>query len=186
MAVQSICLVDGCNNPAKSWGMCPKHYYRQKVHGSIEPPQKPTLKERLLGRVSLSAKGCWEWRGSLDSSGYGHIGIAAGRNAKAHRVSYQIHRGQIPEGLMVCHKCDNRICVNPDHLFLGSHQDNMADRDLKRRSAAGERNGMSKITREIAAYIKHSPLSERAIARELGLHRGTVNAVRAGRTWKDA
>lgn len=185
MAKQSLCLAEGCSNPAKSKGRCAKHYYRWKVYGTDDAPVSAGLYERFHSRVVVMSSGCWSWSGARNKQGYGHIGIAASKNAKAHRVSYEIHFGKIPNGALVCHSCDNPWCVNPMHLFLGSHQVNMADRGEKGRTATGERNGKSKITREIAAYIKQSALSERVIALELGVHRGTVNAVRSGKTWKD-
>lgn len=142
---------------------------------------------RFMKKVVLDEESnCWVWTACKNSDGYGHFGVGPSTPGKAHRVSYELFRGPIPDGQMVCHKCDNPSCVNPEHLFLGSGQDNMDDRQAKGRTARGVRNGKSKITPEIARYIRRSPLSERKIARELGVHRGTVNAVRSGRTWKEA
>jgi hypothetical protein len=76
---------------------------------------------------------CWLWTGSTDNHGYGGINPGHGHPIKAHRVSWEIHNGPIPENLGVLHKCDNPPCVNPMHLWLGTHQENMADRDAKGR-----------------------------------------------------
>jgi len=82
---------------------------------------------------------CWIWVGTKTVKGYGQAKINY-KCVKAHRLSWQIHRGPIPVGLCVCHHCDNPICVNPNHLFLGTNQDNSWDRCLKGRSAKGDKN----------------------------------------------
>jgi hypothetical protein len=95
--------------------------------------QRPTA--RLLRRFYakfLIADGCWEWAASLNDAGYGQMSVN-GVPDRAHRISWHIHRGEIPDGLFVLHKCDNRRCVKPDHLFLGTHADNMRDMSRKGR-----------------------------------------------------
>lgn len=89
-------------------------------------------------------RGCWVWTGALAKNGYGQIGAGGkrGRVLYAHRVAYELYIGKVPDDSLVCHTCDNRQCVNPDHLFLGSYKDNMQDAVKKGRTARGERNGM--------------------------------------------
>lgn len=128
--------------------------------------------------------GCWLWAGSSNADGYGHFGVGgSGKVRKAHRVSYEHHHGEIPPGMLVCHKCDNPACVNPEHLFLGTPRENSEDRDHKGRQALGIENGKAVLNDALVKYIRETPLSERVIANQLGVSRGTVNAVRSRRTW---
>jgi hypothetical protein len=128
--------------------------------------------------------GCWLWTATVDGCGYGLFGVGGRGNSKrAHRVSYEMFKGPIKDGLKICHRCDNPSCVNPDHLFCGTDADNMADRGIKNRTAKGVKNGKSILNDELVKFIRNDTRSERTIAAEIGVSRGTVNAVRSGKTW---
>lgn len=96
-------------------------------------------KESFLKRVRIKSTGCWHFKGASDSRGYGKVGLS-GKVVGAHRASWILHNGEIVGDLLVCHKCDNPRCVNPEHLFLGTHQDNM--QDMINKGRAGFQNGI--------------------------------------------
>ncbi len=100
---------------------------------------KLTTAERFWAKVNKTSH-CWLWTSAVQS-GYGVFWLGDGKSVKAHRFSYVLHFGEIPTGMMVCHRCDTPTCIKPDHLFIGTAADNMADRDSKHRQACGDRNG---------------------------------------------
>ena len=131
---------------------------------------------------------CIEWQGAKSSAGYGQLKVN-GKVHYVHRLAYEKANGPIPEGLVVRHTCDNPACHNPEHLIIGAQKDNMQDCSQRGRvnktiKARGEAQGLSKLTEETVRLIMESPLSGSALAKELGVHRCTVNRVRAGSTWR--
>lgn len=134
---------------------------------------------------------CWPWTLSCDPYGYGQTSIPGQRNIGTHRVAWILTNGPIPEGLCVLHRCDNRPCCNPAHLFLGTRADNSADMVAKGRgrSLAGTDNPHAKLTADQVREIRGragrgEPL--RALAREYGLHSSGVSRLVRRLTYRDA
>lgn len=146
----------------------------------------PSLADALWRHVKKGDPNeCWEWQGYKTVYGYGLIRrhYAA---YMAHRVSYELQYGAISEDAFLCHKCDNRACVNPNHLFVGSHKDNMRDMVVKDRQAKGGRIGNAKLTpakvREIRELAK--VMTQSKVAASFGIHQGTVNSIVRRETWR--
>lgn len=131
------CKVDGCEGAHAGLGFCLKHYTRMKRHGNLlgRYPTEPA-EIRFWMRVDKSDE-CWIWTAGRGDHGYGGLKNDEGRSVSAHRFSYELHHGPIPEGMVVCHRCDNPPCVRPDHLFLGSPADNVQDMFQKGRAVSG-------------------------------------------------
>lgn len=126
---------------------------------------------------------CWVWRGAANERGYGRYA-----DTMAHRVAYTLIKGEIPEGALVRHVCDNPPCCNPKHLLIGSHSDNSKDAIDRRRIAWGERNHNTRITEEDAVYIRKNPdkLTGKALAAKFGMSPSSISYIRSGHTWKYA
>lgn len=159
------------------------------VNGHANRKRYKSIDEQFWANVARSPDGgCWDWQGTTDRKGYGRISIN-GKRLAAHRYSYEMHHGSIPNDMYVLHRCDRPICVAPHHLFLGDQFDNMQDCNRKGRGnqAFGERSGASKLkeaqVREIRSLRKNG-LSHRKIAKRFNVSANTIQAILHYETWK--
>lgn len=140
------------------------------------------LPQLLSERSTLSASGCLEWIGCKNERGYGRL-FVDGRPRLTHRLAYQTWVGPIPAGLRVLHRCDNRACINPAHLFIGTVADNNKDMCEKGRNAKGERHGKAKLTKEKVLEIRASAFGYRRLARKFSVSIYTIRDIKRGRAW---
>jgi len=149
-----------------------------------------TLLERFEEKyIPIPESGCWIWTSETTNSEYKYGRFWLNRKQQmAHRVSYELFNGPIPDGMLVCHKCDTPECVNPSHLFLGTMKDNMRDMIKKGRSdknkLSGEAHPKTSITRYDALEIRSSCLSSKQLSKKYGISTSTVNNIRSKKTWK--
>lgn len=154
------------------------------------------LEERFWARVDKSGR-CWIWVGTK-ANGYGELRVH-GVDQRAHRVSWEMHFGPIPDGLFVCHRCDNPPCVNPSHLFLGTQKDNMADCRSKGRTETGstvhpellprgESHWHAKFSEADVVAIRtqyaEGGISLRSIARQYGVSYSAIHLIVLRRSWR--
>ena len=140
---------------------------------------RSTSEDRLLGRVSVGHPGgCWGWDGYTDGFGYGRI-QHGGKVQQAHRVAWTLFNGAIPDGLCVLHRCDNPPCTNPDHLFLGTKKDNMADAMTK-----GRFRPRCKLSPDQVSAIRSSADRGTDLSRQYQVAQSTISMIRMGRRWK--
>jgi hypothetical protein len=152
------------------------------------------LPKRFLEKVIVTDT-CWLWNASKNNYGYGRFGLK-GKTVTAHRFSYSCYYGTIPNNMLVLHKCDVPSCVNPNHLFLGTSQDNMDDMRLKGRQNGpkGQRNGHSKLTQDQVDEIrrtykicgrwgKETEFSSDALAKKYGVTRYQIYSIIYNKSW---
>lgn len=154
-----------------------------------------TLSERFWAKVRKT-ENCWLWIGGKGGQGgYGLIRVGSiidgtRRHVYAHRLSYEMHHDvYIPKGMFVLHRCDSPSCVRPEHLFLGSHKENMIDMRNKGRSGLGEKNSMAKLTLQQVLAIKTRlsfGCTQRKLAKEYGVTFQAINLIAVGKNWAHA
>lgn len=190
----ATCSIDGCAKPRRGrQDYCNPHYRRMLRYGdpTAGSPVRTwsTDRERFDVKVD-KASDCWTWTADTNPHGYGRLRWE-GAAQLAHRVSWQLHVGPIPDGLCVLHRCDNPPCVNPAHLFLGTHADNSEDMRRKGRSHKphGERSGKAKLSagqvRDIQQRVAEGE-SQASVARRYAVHPAHVSRIVNGKRWREA
>lgn len=190
----TICCIKGCSKPSTALGLCVNHWRRNRLYGS------PVARRRHAGMfIGLPAEeryrlqtrkvdGCWKWRGAKDRDGYGIFDAEwkGVRYTKAHRFSYAFHLGEDPGLRQVLHRCDNPECTNPEHLFLGSNADNMADKIAKGRArvARGEESGPAILSESQARAILADPRPYAEISSEYGVATSTISSLKNRDSWR--
>lgn len=168
----------------------PYHYATGHRRGSR---MRENALDRFMQRIDRSGgdESCWEWTAGKSSRGYGTITVG-GVNLGAHRFAFENFVGPIPDGMYVCHKCDNPACCNPSHLFLGTALDNNRDRNSKGRAnrAVGERARHALLTSEEVLEIRRtyrqgsSDFNQPALALRFGVSQSTISDIVLGKKWK--
>lgn len=166
------CGVNNCVNP--------HHLYLSNSHRGIAPVRFLRLIDKTPG---LGPEGdCWHFTAHITKSGYGCFSDERAKPYPAHRYHFELIHGLLPRDTQVCHSCDNRACVNPSHLWAGTHTENMADRNAKGRQSRTRKN--AKITEAQARQIKFVETGDYgAIADRYGVSRTTVSFIKSGKRW---
>jgi hypothetical protein len=200
--IRKRCSVDECDNKFYARDFCKLHYRRYIKHGDphvvfvshhAHQSKVHLMKERFETKfVKKDDDQCWKWLGVKSKDGYGafnlHIGNKVYRKVRSHRLSYEFYKGEIPSGMLVCHKCDNRECINPEHLFLGTQKDNLLDMRRKGRSLHGHKNPKSKFSQEQLAIIRSellsAELSMQKLANKYGVNLCTIKRIKYNKSYQ--
>jgi hypothetical protein len=194
------CSIKGCKGEHRARGLCYLHYQRFMNTGTTDPPQskfddgrsmQEHLVERMMSGLKKLPNGCWiSTRSYLHVNGYAFVVIdrRPGKGLfreRVHRLSYKHFKGPIPHGIMVCHKCDNRPCFNPAHLFLGTQHENLLDMARKGRRA-GERSAQAKLTEKDIFAIRKAygeGAFQRELAEKYGVTQTAISMIVLGKRW---
>lgn len=195
---RAACSIDGCGRALVARTYCPSHWRKWRLYGDplhIQPRQRVPAFDRFWSKVNQGGE-CWEWTAARDALGYGFFRMEPARPMwRAHRAAWELTNGAIPDGMIVCHRCDNPPCVRPDHLFLGSEQDNVDDRVAKDRSSRqishfGETSPLAKLSAEQVDAIRYrytaGGILQRELAEEYGVTQTTISKIVRGVRWKQA
>lgn len=193
------CELTWCSRKHWARGLCRPHYQRRRDGRDLRPPirdydpgPRAPVGERIGEKTDRSGgpDACWPFSGGDSRCRSGHRQVwHDGRMDQVHRAVWELEHGQIPDGMVVRHRCDNPSCVNPAHLELGSVADNNRDRDERGRHIPlpGMKNGNAKLTREEAVEIRRlageGRISQKRIAQMFGTSQGNVSLIHRGKAW---
>lgn len=145
--------------------------------------------ERFWNKVKIGKENeCWEWVGHLTVKGYGMFKVGTRKLSSSHRFSYELHFREIPKGICVLHHCDNRKCVNPKHLFLGTNSDNVADKVKKNRQSRGTNNPNSVLTWKQVNQIRKlysQGIKNVELSKKFNIDNGRVSRIVHNKLWKE-
>lgn len=180
------CIVEGCNENHVAFGYCSKHYTRLRRYGDpLFPGLKGGGKPRKIDfKVDNDCFVITSHR--LNEWGYAEI-MLQGTTKKIHRHVYEQCFGEIPKGLVIRHKCDNPSCINPEHLEIGTHQDNVNDMISRNRQAKGSKKPKSKLTEKDVVEIKYLLLegkTNRSIAKKYRIDESIISEIKHNKAWK--
>jgi hypothetical protein len=187
------CSIEGCEKDAVARGFCQTHYMRWRKHGDATKVSRVALKGKSLRErfdcQAVKKYGCWDWIGHKDKKGYGRI-LVEGKIQLAHRVSWELANGPVPNGLLVLHRCDNPSCTNPEHLFVGTQKDNIDDMVNKGRDRRGHpilkgiANGATFLSDDDVYAIREWNGSLKEAAAHYRISYGQIWNIRTRRSWK--
>jgi len=178
------CSFEGCSMPAKATGLCKGHYWQKSMGKKLKKIERHTGRDGRFWSNVEKGLSCWNWTGSRSTNGYGRIHFLGKRRA-AHRVSWLIHHGEFPS-MCVLHTCDNRLCVNPQHLWLGTARDNAQDMVAKGRHYYQTPGRKRKLNPEKVREIRSlgAIMSAMKIADLYGVSACTISGILHRRLWK--
>lgn len=183
------CAVSTCSNSACCRGLCKRHYERHREKGTFLKTEKMNAIGKLVSQSTRTQCGCLVLPESrADSTGYvpvsiGTTGLDVVRD-RAHRLAYRAFCGEIPPGMFVCHHCDNRLCIEPTHLFVGTCADNNKDMREKERQSRGESSGRAKLSGLDIVAIRASTQHIKAIAAHFQISVRHAYKIRSSGTWE--
>ena len=192
------CSVPSCNNPSAKRGWCNGHYLRWYRHGDLRETEPigeaepimhtlETIGPLFWDQTETMPDGCIRWTGATTTAGYGRIQFSR-KEWYAHRLAWTLTYGEIPAGMEICHRCDVPGCVNPDHLFLGNHTENMRDARRKGRLATGDRHPGAKLTADEVREVRARRMAGEtttSLAAAFGATTATISRITTGQAYRN-